>query len=239
MALGGYGAMVMTVHVVLAEDNALLREGLLGLLRGIPGIEVDGWASDASGLDALVDQHRPDVVVTDIRMPPGDDDEGVRAARRYRDAFPDMGVVVLSQHASPRYAMDLLGDGSAGRAYLLKHRVRDASELASAIETVAAGGSVVDPAVVDLLVAARSGDTSPLRWLTPRELEVLAAMAQGKSNAAIAQSLGLSVRAVEKHASAIFSKLGVTEEPDANRRVRAVLLYLDTADVTRGAGSSP
>lgn len=224
----------MTVRIVLAEDNALLREGLLRLLETIPGIEVVASAESATTLDRLVEHHRPDVIVTDIRMPPGNDDDGIQAAQRYREAHPEMGVVVLSHHASPRYAMDLLGEGSSGRAYLLKDRVKSPGELAAAIETVAAGGSVIDPTVVDMLVAARSADRSALRWLTDREVEVLNAMAQGKSNAAISQTLGMSLRAVEKHASAIFSKLGVAEEVDANRRVRAVLLYLDEGPVIGG-----
>ncbi len=228
----------MVVRVVLAEDNSLLREGLLRLLEGIPGLEVVAWSENAEGLDRVVERERPDVVVTDIRMPPGHDDEGIRAARRFRSQYPEMGVVVLSQHASPRYAMDLLDEGSAGRAYLLKDRVRNSGELAAAVKTVAAGGSVIDPTVVDLLLSARSGDDSELRWLTPRESEVLSEMAQGKSNAAIAQTLGLSVRAIEKHASSIFVKLGVTEEPDANRRVRAVLVYLDQ-ETSRATESSP
>jgi DNA-binding NarL/FixJ family response regulator len=176
---------------------------------------------------ALVDEHGPDVVVTDIRMPPTGTDEGIRAAAWLREHRPSIGVVVLSQYTAPQYAVALLEEGSAGRAYLLKERVAGADELTRAVRTVAAGGSVIDPQVVDLLVQARAKRrTSDLEWLTPRESEILSEMAQGKSNAAIAKALDVSERAVEKHSNSIFSKLGLSEEPDVNRRVKAVLVYL-------------
>jgi len=169
------------------------------------------------------------VVVTDIRMPPSGTDEGIQAARWLRENRPDVGVVVLSQYTAPSYALALLEDGSAGRAYLLKERVAGADELTRTIRSVAAGGSVIDPVVVDMLVQARAKNhRSDLEWLTQRESEILSEMAEGKSNAAIAKSLGVSERAVEKHSNAIFSKFGLSEERDLNRRVKAVLVYLSS-----------
>ena len=220
-----------TVRVVLAEDNALLREGISRLVDAEDDLEIAGVAGDLPELLALVDEAKPDVVVTDIRMPPTGTDEGLRAASWVREHHPEIGVVVLSQYTSPSYALALLEEGSAGRAYLLKERVAGADELAQAIRVVAAGGSVIDPLVVDELVRARtSRKSSDLEWLTPRESEILAEMAQGKSNNAIAETLGISERAVEKHSNAIFSKLGLSEERDANRRVKAVLVYLSEHD---------
>jgi DNA-binding NarL/FixJ family response regulator len=222
---------VATVRVVLAEDNALLREGISRLVDAEDDLEIAGVAGDLPELLALVDEAKPDVVVTDIRMPPTGTDEGLRAASWVREHHPEIGVVVLSQYTSPTYALALLEEGSAGRAYLLKERVAGADELAQAIRVVAAGGSVIDPLVVDELVRARtSRKSSDLEWLTPRESEILAEMAQGKSNNAIAETLGISERAVEKHSNAIFSKLGLSEERDANRRVKAVLVYLSEHD---------
>jgi DNA-binding NarL/FixJ family response regulator len=216
-----------TVRVVLAEDNALLRQGVEKLIGQQDGLELVGTANDLPGLLALVEQVEPDVVVTDIRMPPTGTDEGVQAAAHLRQHRPDIGVVVLSQYANPEYALALLSDGSARRAYLLKESVAGVDELVRAIQTVADGGSVVDPAVVDSLVGASAPRRpSDLDRLTSRETETLAEMAQGKNNAAIAASLFLSERAVEKHTNAIFSKLGLTEEEDVNRRVKAVLIYL-------------
>jgi DNA-binding NarL/FixJ family response regulator len=214
-------------RVVLAEDNALLREGLARLLEDRPDVELVGEARDLPDLLALVDELRPDVVLTDIRMPPTHADEGVEAATSLRRTHPDTGVVVLSQHATAAFALRLLEDGSHGRAYLLKDRVSDTDQLIDAIHTLAAGGSVIDPDVVEALVAGRRARaSSDLERLTPREREVLAEMAQGKTNGAIAAHLVLSERAVEKHAGSIFTKLGLTEEPNVNRRVTAVLLYL-------------
>jgi DNA-binding NarL/FixJ family response regulator len=215
------------LRVVVAEDNALLREGLSRLIAAEPDLELAGTCGDLPGLLAAIDDEVPDVVVTDIRMPPSGTDEGIRAANTVRERHPAVGVVVLSQYANPDYALSLLEGGSAGRAYLLKERVGDVEELLGAIREVARGGSVVDPKVVDALVTATSRAVrSDLDRLTPRESEILGEMATGKSNAAIASSLILSERAVEKHTNSIFSKLGLTEEPDVNRRVKAVLLFL-------------
>ncbi|HEV3364602.1 MAG TPA: response regulator transcription factor [Acidimicrobiia bacterium] len=217
----------MGLRVVLAEDNALLRDGMARLIQSQPDLELAGLAADLPGLVDLIDRERPEVVVTDIRMPPTSRDEGIRAANQLRETSPGTGVVVLSQYANPEYALALLEQGSSGRAYLLKERVTDVEELLRAIREVARGGAVIDPAVVELLVSAHGRrPTSGLDLLTPREREVLAEMAQGKNNAAIAAALVLSERAVEKHANSIFSKLGLAEERDLNRRVKAVLVYL-------------
>jgi DNA-binding NarL/FixJ family response regulator len=213
--------------VVLAEDNTLLREGISRLIEGDADLELVGVASNLPELLDLVVEQEPDVVVTDIRMPPTGTDEGIRAASWLREHQPKVGVVVLSQYTAPSYALELLEEGSAGRAYLLKERVAGANELTQTIRVVASGGSVIDPQVVDVLVQARAKHhKSDLEWLTPRESEILAEMAQGKSNGAIAKSLNVSERAVEKHSNAIFSKLGLSEERDLNRRVKAVLVYL-------------
>jgi len=215
------------VRVALAEDNVLLREGVSRLVAANEDFELVGVASDLPQLLALVSEHAPDVVVTDIRMPPTGTDEGIRAAAWIRENHPRVGVVVLSQYSAPRYAVALLEHGSAGRAYLLKERVGSVDELARAIRIVAQGGSVIDHTVVDELVQARSrGRTSGLSSLTARESQILAEMAQGKSNSAIAAAVSVSERAVEKHTNSIFAKLGLTEEKDVNRRVKAVLVYL-------------
>ena len=215
------------IRVVLAEDNALLREGISRLIEAQGDLELVGVAADLPGLLEIVAKHEPDVVVTDIRMPPTGTDEGIQAAAWLREHQPTVGVVVLSQYTAPAHALALLQEGSSGRGYLLKERVAGANELAQAIKVVAGGGSVIDPLVVDELVRARSSRRkSDLEWLTPRESEILAEMAQGKSNGAIADTLGVSERAVEKHSNAIFSKFGLSEERDVNRRVKAVLVYL-------------
>jgi DNA-binding NarL/FixJ family response regulator len=217
----------MPLRVIVAEDNTLLRDGLTRLIDAAPDLELAGTCGSLDELLALTASERPDVVLTDIRMPPTGTDEGIRAAAAIRRSAPEIGVVVLSQFASPAYALSLLDAGSEGRAYLLKDRVSDVDDLLYAIKTVAEGGSVIDPKVVDELVGARRrAERSPLDFLTPRERETLSEMATGKSNAAIAASLVLSERAVEKHINSIFSKLNLTEEPDVNRRVKAVLLYL-------------
>ena len=217
----------MAIRVVLAEDNYLVREGVRRLLQSEGDIEVVRTCADLYELLSAVDELAPDVVVTDIRMPPSGTDEGIRAAGHLRESSPGTGVVVLSQYASPDYALALLEDGARGRAYLLKERVSEAEQLATAIREVADGGSVVDPVVVEELIAARSrGARSRLRHLTAREMEVLAEMAQGKNNAAVAAALVVSERAVEKHINSIFAKLGLSEDYDVNRRVKAVLLYL-------------
>jgi DNA-binding NarL/FixJ family response regulator len=221
----------MGLRVVLAEDNVLLREGVSQLLEREEDLQLVGVAGDLPGLLQLIDGEKPDVVVTDIRMPPTGTDEGIQAANHARGGHPSIGVVVLSQYADPAYALALLSRGSEGRAYLLKERVADVEELLAAIREVAAGGSVIDPKVVDALVTATGKRTpSDLDRLTPRETEILAEMAQGKSNAAIAATLVLSERAVEKHSNSIFSKLGLSEERQVNRRVKAVLVYLAGAE---------
>ncbi len=213
--------------MVVAEDSLLVREGIVGLLATTDDVEVTALCEDLPGLLAAVDADSPDVVLTDIRMPPTGTDEGIRAAATLRSERPEIGVVVLSQYAEPAYALALLEGGSERRAYLLKERVSEPEQLLGAIREVAAGGSVVDPKVVEALVAARGrAQESPLDRLTPRETEVLAQIAQGKNNAAVAASLVLSERAVEKHINSLFSKLGLTEEPEVHRRVKAVLLYL-------------
>jgi DNA-binding NarL/FixJ family response regulator len=214
------------IRIVVAEDNYLVREGVVRLLDSQPGLTVAAAYEDFDSLVAGVDADPPDVVVTDIRMPPTGTDEGVRAANIIRAAHPDVGVVVLSQYVEPDYALALLETGSDGRAYLLKERVSDVDVLVRAIEAVIAGGSVIDPRVVETLVAARARPQSPLDFLTPRESEVLAEMSLGRNNAGIAAALGLSERAVEKHINSLFAKLGVTAEPDVHRRVKAVLLHL-------------
>jgi len=215
------------VRVVVAEDNYLVREAVVRLLEASPDVEVAGACEDYDQLIATVASEHPDVVVTDIRMPPTGTDEGVRAAKQLRQTNPEIGVVVLSQYVEPTYALELLDSGSERRAYLLKERVSDIDQLLRAIQEVARGGSVIDPKVVEALVTARSRRAdSRLEHLTPREQEVLGEMAQGRNNAAVASALGLSERAVEKHINSVFAKLGLSEEPDVNRRVKAVLLYL-------------
>jgi DNA-binding NarL/FixJ family response regulator len=229
----------MALRVVLAEDNTLLRDGMSRLIKSQPDLELAGVAADFPELIDLVEREQPDVVVTDIRMPPTSRDEGIRAANQLRDTNPGTGVVVLSQYANPEYALALLERGSHGRAYLLKERVTDVEELLRAIREVARGGAVIDPAVIEMLVSAHTQrPTSDLDRLTPREREVLAEMATGKNNATIAASLVLSERAVEKHANAVFAKLGLSEEPDLNRRVKAVLMFLaETGDAAPLRGS--
>jgi DNA-binding NarL/FixJ family response regulator len=216
----------MPIRVLVAEDNVLLRDGLVRLLEAAADVEPAGSCGTYDELLAMVDDTKPDVVLTDIRMPPTGTDEGIRAAATLRSTHPHLGVVVLSQYASPAYALALLEGGSEGRAYLLKDRVADVDDVLAAVRAVAGGGSVIDPKVVEAFVAARNRGRSPLAHLTPREGEILAEMATGKSNAAIAATLVLSERAVEKHINSLFSKLHLAEEPDVNRRVKAVLLYL-------------
>ena len=217
----------MPIRLVLAEDQYFVREGIRRLLETQDELEVAAVCDDLDSLLAAVDAERPDVVVTDIRMPPGDGDEGIQAALRLRETNPDVGVVVLSQYATPSFVLALLEGGSEGRAYLLKERVKDVEQLVAAIRAVAEGGSVMDPKVVEALVAenARS-EESPLSQLTPRERDVVREMAEGKNNAAIAASLFLTERSVEKVIHSIFLKLGLTWEPAVNKRVKAVILYL-------------
>jgi DNA-binding NarL/FixJ family response regulator len=224
----------MSLSVVLAEDSYLMREGVSRLIETDGDIVLVGTGHDLRSLQEAVKEHSPDVVVTDIRMPPTNTDEGIQAAEAFRDSHPDLGVVVLSQYDEPEYALKLLSRGAAGRAYLLKDRLFDAADLLHAIREVAAGRSVIDSQVVEGLVEARNRFAiSPLRELSPRELDVLRQMAQGKNNEAIAEALFISIRVVEKHINAIFSKLGLGEEADAHRRVKAVLIYLSNGTGAR------
>jgi len=216
----------MPIRVVMAEDDFLIREGVKELLASHEDVDVVATCSDLDSLVEAVEREKPDVVLTDIRMPPTKTDEGVRAAERFRSTAPDTAVLVLSQYDEPEYALALLEGGAQGRGYLLKQRVADLDQLVGAIREVARGGSVIDPKIVEGLVAARSRAGSPLEQLTARESEVLGEMAQGKSNAAIAAGLVLTERAIERHINSIFSKLGLAAEPDVHRRVKAVLLFL-------------
>jgi DNA-binding NarL/FixJ family response regulator len=215
------------IRVVLAEDSYIVREGLEQVLAAMPEIDVVATCVDLESLLAAVETEAPDVVVTDIRMPPTETDEGIQAAALLREQRPEIGVVVLSQHDDPAYALALLESGSEGRAYLLKERVHDRAQLATAVREVAHGGSVIDSKIVESLVRAGSAaDSSPLAELTSREREVLAEIAQGKSNSAIAESLVLTKRAVEKHINAIFMKLGLAHSDDVSKRVKATLIFL-------------
>jgi DNA-binding NarL/FixJ family response regulator len=217
----------MPIRIVLAEDQYLVREGLRRLLDTRDELEIAAVCGDLDSLLDAVAAERPDVVVTDIRMPPGSTDEGIQAATRLRETNPEVGVVVLSQYATPSYALALLKGGSEGRAYLLKERVSDVEQLVAAIGAVADGGSVLDPKVVEALVAENArDDASPLNELTPRERDVLREMAEGKNNAAIGEALFLTERSVEKVIHSIFLKLGLTWEPAVHKRVKAVVLYL-------------
>jgi len=217
----------MAIRLVLAEDHYLVREGVRRLLETRPEFEIAAVCGDLESLLAAVDVERPDVVVTDIRMPPGGSDEGIQAAERLRATHPDIGVVVLSQYENPTYVLALLEGGSGGRAYLLKQRVGDLDQLAAAIHAVAEGGSVIDAKVVEALVAQNArDDESPLGQLTPRERDVLREMAEGKNNAAIAAALVLTEGSVQKVIHSIFLKLGLTWETAVHKRVKAVILYL-------------
>lgn len=224
---GPAGIFGRVARVIVAEDSFIVREGLRELLATRAGIEVVDGCGDLDALLEAVDAKNPDVVITDIRMPPTNTDEGVQAAARLRESHPHVGVVVLSQYADAAYALALLDAGSNGRAYLLKERVHDVLELVSAIQAVAEGGSVIDSKIVEVLVSAESRkDSSPLRELSERERAVLAEIAQGKSNMAIAQALDLSQRAVEKHTHSIFMKLGLANTQEVSKRVKAALLFL-------------
>jgi DNA-binding NarL/FixJ family response regulator len=215
------------IRVVLADDSLLIREGIEQVLSTDDAIDVVASCADLPSLLEAIDAETPDVVLTDIRMPPSKTDEGIQVATLLRAEHPAIGVLVLSQYSEPSYALALLDAGSAGRGYLLKERVRDRAQLVAAVTAVADGGSVIDPAVVDVLVAARAdAERSTLAELTPREREVLAEIAQGKSNGAIAESLVLTKRAVEKHINSIFLKLNLSEAQDVSKRVKATLTYL-------------
>jgi DNA-binding NarL/FixJ family response regulator len=204
------------------------------LLERSPTIEIVASCEDVDSLVDSVERERPDVVLTDIRMPPSGTDEGIRVAGQLRESHPEVGVVVLSQHDDPSYVLRLLESGSDGRGYLLKERIHNRGELVSAIDTVAHGGSVIDPKVVEILVAAKAqAESSQLSQLTPREHEVLAEIAVGKSNTAIAESLVLTKRAVEKHINSIFMKIGLADADDVSKRVKATLLFLAEPDRTK------
>jgi DNA-binding NarL/FixJ family response regulator len=219
--------MAERLRIVIAEDNYLVREGTRRLLEDSGEVEVVAAVGAPGELLDAVDRMRPHAVLTDIRMPPGHDVEGIEAAHRIRSRHPEVGVVVLSQYAEEAYAFQLLKDGTAGLAYLLKERVGELEELIRALRETVAGRSVIDPTVVEALLAWRRRlAQSPLAKLTARETDVLGEMAQGKTNAAIARSLSVSESAVEKYANAIFSKLGLSEEPQVHRRVAAVLAFL-------------
>jgi DNA-binding NarL/FixJ family response regulator len=224
---GAAVAAAAPIRVVLADDHLIVREGVRRLLASQPDLDIVAVCSDLDSLMAAVETEHPDVVVTDIRMPPSRSDEGITAAARLRQTHPEIGVVVLSQYAEPAYALVLLEGGSARRAYLLKERVDDVQQLAGAIRAVAGGGSVIDPKVVETLIADRTRtQPSPLDELTPRERDVLREMATGKNNAAIGQTLFLGERSVEKVIHSIFQKLGVAWEKEIHTRVKAVIMYL-------------
>jgi DNA-binding NarL/FixJ family response regulator len=217
----------MPIRIVFGEDSLLVREGVCQLLAVDSDVEIVAAVGDELSLRQACDDERPDVVITDIRMPPTHTDEGIRLAADLRKSHPQTGVVILSQFSDPSYALSLLDHGCDGRAYLLKERVHNRAELMAAVRAVAVGGSMIDPKVVEALVIARSRmERSPLNELTARELEVLAEIAQGRSNAAIADALFLTRRAVEKHINAIFWKLGLADGADVSKRVKAALMFL-------------
>jgi DNA-binding NarL/FixJ family response regulator len=224
-------AVDVPIRIVLADDHYLVREGIRSLLETSPEIEIAAVCDDLDSLLVAVETEHPDVVVTDIRMPPGRTDEGIRAAARLRETDPGVGVIVLSQYSEPGYALALLEDGTARRGYLLKERVNDLAQLVGAIKEVAGGGSVIDPKVVEGLVVQKGrAESSPLNGLTARERDVLREMAEGKNNAAIAGELFLSERSVENVIHSIFLKLGIGFEPSVHKRVKAVILYLADGD---------
>ena len=228
----------MPLRLVLAEDDLLVREGLQQILAGASDLEVVGVCEDVDDLLDTISREQPDVVLTDIRMPPSKTDEGIQVAARLRETDPQVGVLVLSQYSDPQYVLKLLETGSDGRGYLLKERIHNRAQLSSAIRTVSEGGSVIDPKIVEVLVDARArGERSPLLELTPREREVLGEIAEGKSNAAIADSLVLTKRAVEKHIHSIFMKLGLADADDVSKRVKAALLFLSEDGAGRSAPS--
>jgi DNA-binding NarL/FixJ family response regulator len=219
------------IRVVLADDSLLVREGVQHILEAAAEIDVVAVCGDRDSLLEAVDRERPDIVLTDVRMPPGQADEGIQVAGLLRESHPEIGVIVLSQYTDPSYVLALLERGSARRGYLLKERLTIGEQLVTGIFEVAAGGSVIDPTVVDSLVTSRGGDQdSPLRQLTPREHEILAEVASGKSNQAIAEKLVITKRAVERHIGSIFSKLDLPDETEVSRRVSATLLFLAAHD---------
>jgi DNA-binding NarL/FixJ family response regulator len=230
----------VAVRVVVAEDSLIVREGLRELLATSPTVEVVGTYGDSDSLLERIGHDRPDVVVTDIRMPPTNTDEGIRLAEQLRKQSPSTGVVVLSQYSEPGHVLAYLEHGSDGRAYLLKERIHDRGQLVSAIDSVSRGGSVIDPKIVEVLVDSRAREErSALAELTPRERDVLAELAEGKTNAAIAESLVLTKRAVEKHVNSIFMKLGLAGSEDVSKRVKATLMYLADISPRRDEMSTP
>lgn len=222
----------MALRVVFADDNYLVRQGVTSLLAEVEGIDVVAVAADLSSLMTAAADSSPDVVLTDIRMPPSNTDEGIRAAKRIRTEHSGVGVVVLSQYVEEDYVFELLAGGVAGMGYLLKERVTDLDQLVHALHEVARGGSVLDPLVVEALLARGSRD-GPLLGLTDREREVLQEMATGRNNATIAKTLFMSDRAVEKHIGSVFQKLGLVDEHEVSRRVMAVLAYLEATGSSR------
>jgi DNA-binding NarL/FixJ family response regulator len=229
----GFLVVCMPLAIALADDSLIVREGVAQILAGEPEMRLVASCGDLPSLLAAVEAERPDVVVTDIRMPPTSTDEGIRLATLLRETHPDIGVVVLSNYAEAAYALALLESGSEGRAYLLKERVHDRAQLVAAITSVAAGGSVLDSKIVEPLVAAKLRiERSPVADLTGREREVLAEIAKGNSNAAIADTLVLTKRAVEKHINSIFLKLNLSDAEDVSKRVKATLLFLAEGDAT-------
>jgi DNA-binding NarL/FixJ family response regulator len=225
----------VAIRVVIGEDNLIAREGIRQMVETDPGLTVAAACGTFEEVMDAVDRERPDVVLTDIRMPPSHTDEGIRIATRLRETHPDVGVVVLSQYDEPVHVLSLLETGSDRRGYLLKERVHDRAQLRAAIEAVAKGGTLIDPKLVDVLVSGKARiERSAIADLTPREREVLGEIAQGKSNAAISESLVLTKRAVEKHINSIFLKLNLAFADDVSKRVKAALMYLSAAEGPRG-----
>jgi DNA-binding NarL/FixJ family response regulator len=220
----GYVASVTPLRIVIGEDQVLLREGIAGLLEA-DGFEVVAQTADAEDLVRKASAHRPDVVVTDVQMPPHHADDGLRAAIEIRRRLPGVGVLLLSQYLDEVYAMELIGNSAAGVGYLLKDRVGDVAAFTDAVRRVAAGGSALDPEVIARAMGRRRRE-DPLQALTLRERDVLALMAQGKSNQGIADALSVSPGTVEKHVTSIFGKLGLVDEPSEHRRVLAVIKFL-------------
>jgi DNA-binding NarL/FixJ family response regulator len=221
------GVPAERIRVVIADDAYVIREGLAATLSTEPDIELVGCCSDGNELSRAIAAQHPDLIITDVRMPPGGDGEGIRIASRLRESHPDVGVIVLTQYIEPAYAVALMQGGTSGRAYLLKDRIHDRAELVNDIRAVAAHGSALDPCVIEALIQSRTNEAdSKVAALTPREREILAEIAEGKSNAAIAESLVLTKRAVEKHVNSIFAKLDLPEPGSVSRRVKAALLFL-------------